>query len=500
MIQLHPRQPMRDSVKPVRVTPAVKYGRSATTSKVDSQTPTSQTSNPQTPVPLASMPPAHNVARQTVTVVPVVSPVTSKTALVASETEIARTPSDTPDGQQVDVPGERIMLENGQVNARAGRPKPTDDPLPPRDASSNTSASPTINNSPTVNNALPATSRLMSAQAERPASSGPFHSIAAAFERRKPIDAERRKPIDAERRKSIDAEYRKSIDAEYRKSIDAAQSKSTASGRSIAAHYEVWTHQAGILEEPGLFHWLLGTPGKTAHLPIIEGPVIALVGQYQMHRDPRFASLISVSFAANFNLRDPDSPFAVGVLFPQRSAPRQPNLAHLIGHVLGEAATSVTRFQAGGPGAASHAALTTASHDELTVMLHFRHPNGVPLRELFSPSLTRHPLPVRMKMRIPDMMHGAAANRPTFKVPIMLYDGMQYQRSHNLAETQFLLASHNPEPGYREMIGGSGLVADLEAGPAALLAADPDRYDKAAAQMARLLLCGHPSYAFRPLV
>ena len=87
-------------------------------------------------------------------------------------------------------------------------------------------------------------------------------------------------------------------------------------------------------------------------------------------------------------------------------------------------------------------------------------------------------------MRVPDLAGGA------HKVPAEAYDAARLPRPRPLADAQCFLAIDRG----REAAGGTGLVADLLADPAALLSRDPERYGRAAAQMARLLILGRRPY------
>ena len=244
------------------------------------------------------------------------------------------------------------------------------------------------------------------------------------------------------------------------------------SRRSLAGRYDLSPHGPGLLPDPGPptgpEHWGLSHPPP-------GGPVLALVGQYGQSPRRGTAPLLSVSFACNFGLREPGSPFSVGVMLPTGTAPARPDLGQMIGFVLREAAVSPRRFWPGAPGAAP---------DTLTLLLHFVEPGGEPLRGLFGPPLSRRPLPARLVVRVPDLAGGS------YKVTAEAYDAGRLPRSCSLANAQCFLAIDRG----REAAGDMGLVADLVADPAALLWRDPERYGRAAAQMARLLILGRRPY------
>ena len=254
------------------------------------------------------------------------------------------------------------------------------------------------------------------------------------------------------------------------------------SRRSLASRYDVVPYGPGLLPDPGPptgpEHWGLNCPPP-------GGPVLALVGQYGPSPRHGTAPLLSVSFACNFGLRasglhdpglhDPGGPFSVGVIMPTAAAPFRPDLGQLIGFALREAAASPHRFRPGTPGAAP---------DTLTLLLHFVEPGGEPLRGLFGPPLSRRPLPARLVVRVPDLAGGS------YKVTAEAYDAGRLPRSCSLANAQCFLAIDRG----REAAGDMGLVADLVADPAALLWRDPERYGRAAAQMARLLILGRRPY------
>ena len=262
----------------------------------------------------------------------------------------------------------------------------------------------------------------------------------------------------------------------------ALDSAPPPSRRSLAGRYDLFPHGPGLLPDPGPpagpEHWGLGHPPP-------GGPVLALVGQYGPSPRHGTAPLLSVSFACNFGLRasglhdpglhDPGGPFSVGVIMPTAAAPFRPDLGQLIGFALREAAASPRRFRPGTPGAAP---------DTLTLLLYFAEPGGEPLRGLFGPPLSRRPLPARLIVRVPDLAGGS------YKVTAEAYDAGRLPRSHSLADAQCFLAIDRG----REAAGDMGLVADLVADPAALLWRDPERYGRAAAQMARLLILGRRSY------
>ena len=257
----------------------------------------------------------------------------------------------------------------------------------------------------------------------------------------------------------------------------ALDSAPPPSRRSLAGRYDLFPHGPGLLPDPGPptgpEHWGLSHPPP-------GGPVLALVGQYGQSPRRGTAPLLSASFACNFGLREPGpfspgGPFSVGVMLPTGTAPFRPDLGQLIGFALREAAVSPRRFQPGVPGAAP---------DTLTLLLHFVEPGGEPLRGLFGPPLSRRPLPARLVVRVPDLAGGS------YKVTAEAYDAGRLPRSHSLADAQCFLAIDRG----REAAGDMGLVADLVADPAALLWRDPERYGRAAAQMARLLILGRRSY------
>ena len=252
------------------------------------------------------------------------------------------------------------------------------------------------------------------------------------------------------------------------------------SRRSLAARYDLFPHGPGLLPDPGPptgpEHWGLGHPPP-------GGPVLALVGQYGPSPRRGTAQLLSVSFACNFGLREaadpsgtggpfnPGGPFSVGVMLPTAAAPARPDLGQLIGFALREAAVPPHRFRPGAP-------------DTLTLLLYFAEPGGEPLRGLFGPPLPRRPLPTRFVVRVPDLAGGA------HRVAAEAYDAARLPRPRPLADAQCFLAIDRG----REAAGGMALVADLVADPAALLSCDPERYGRAAAQMARLLILGRRPY------
>ena len=263
----------------------------------------------------------------------------------------------------------------------------------------------------------------------------------------------------------------------------ALDSAPPPSRRSLAGRYDLFPHGPGLLPDPGPptgpEHWGLSHPPPGR-------PVLALVGQYGQSPRRGTAPLLSASFACNFGLREPGpfspggpfspaGPFSVGVMLPTGTAPARPDLGQLIGFALREAAVSPRRFQPGAPGAAP---------DTLTLLLHFVEPGGEPLRGLFGPPLTRRPLPARLVVRVPNLAGGS------YKVTAEAYNAGRLPRSHSLADAQCFLAIDRG----REAAGDMGLVADLVADPAALLWRDPERYGRAAAQMARLLILGRRSY------
>ena len=159
-------------------------------------------------------------------------------------------------------------------------------------------------------------------------------------------------------------------------------------------------------------------------------------------------------------------------MLPTGTAPYRPNLGHLIGFALREAAVLPCRFRAG------------AAPDPLTLLLYFVEPAGEPLRCLFDPHLSRCALPTYLKLDVPDLSGG------THKVLAMAYDAGRLARPHSLPDAQCLLAIDRG----REASGGMALVADLLSDPVALLLHDPERYGRAAAQMARLLIWGRRAY------
>lgn len=163
------------------------------------------------------------------------------------------------------------------------------------------------------------------------------------------------------------------------------------------------------------------------------------------------------------------------MLLPTGIAPARPDLGQLVGFALREAAASPRRFRPGTPGAAP---------DTLTLLLRFAEPGGEPLRSLFGPPLPRRPLPARLVVRVPDLAGGA------HKVTAEVYDAGRLPRPCSLADAQCFLAFDRG----REAAGDMGLVADLVADPAALLSRDPERYGRAAAQTARLLILGRRPY------
>jgi len=257
----------------------------------------------------------------------------------------------------------------------------------------------------------------------------------------------------------------------------ALDNEPTPSRRSIASRYDLVPYGPGLLPDPGSptgpEHWGLDYPPP-------GGPVLALVGQYGEARRHGAAPLLSVSFACNFGLREPglqDSggPFTVGVMLPTSTAPYRPDLGQLIGFALREAAVSPHRFQPGVPGAVP---------DMLTLLLFFAEPGGEPLRRLFHPPLPRRPLPARLFVRVPDLAGGAHT------VTAGAYDAGRLPRPRPLADEQRYLAIDRG----REAAGDMALVRNLVADPAALLSRDPERYGRAAAQMARLLILGRSPY------
>ena len=249
------------------------------------------------------------------------------------------------------------------------------------------------------------------------------------------------------------------------------------SRRSLASRYDLVPYGPGLLPDPG-------PPAGPEHFgldyPPPGGPVLALVGQYGEPRRHGAAPLLSVSFACNFGQREPSrsesgSPFSVGVMLPTGTAPYRPDLGQLIGFALREAAVPPRRFQPSVPGAAP---------DTLTLLLHFAEPGGEPLRCLFGPPLPSRPLPACLVVDVPDLSGG------THKVTAMAYDAGRLPRSRPLADARCCLAIDRG----REAAGDVSLVADLVADPAALLAGAPERYGRAAAQMARLLILGRRPY------
>ncbi len=255
------------------------------------------------------------------------------------------------------------------------------------------------------------------------------------------------------------------------------------SRRSLAGRYDLFPYGPGLLPDPGPptgpEHWGLDYPPP-------GGPVLALVGQYGISPRRGTAPLLSVSFACNFGLREPGrsesgspfspgSPFSVGVMLPTGTAPYRPDLGQLIGFALREAAVPPHRFRPGVPGAAP---------DTLTLLLYFVEPGGEPLRCLFGPPLPPRPLPACLVVRVPDLSGGG------HKVTAATYDAARLPRTRPLADAQCFLAIDRG----REAAGDMALVADLVADPAALLSRDPERYGRAAAQMARLLILGRRSY------
>ena len=276
------------------------------------------------------------------------------------------------------------------------------------------------------------------------------------------------------------------------------------SRRSLVARYDLFPHGPGLLPDPGPptgpEHWGLNHPPP-------GGPVLALVGQYGPSPRRGTAPLLSVSFACNFGLREPDwgevggpsspggpsglgGPFSVGVMLPTGAAPFRPDLGQLIGFALREAAVSPRRFRPGTPGAAPD---TLTPHmltphmltpHMLTLLLYFVEPGGEPLRGLFGPPLPRRPLPARLIVRVPDLAGGS------HRVAAEAYDAGRLPRTRSLADTQCFLAIDRGQGAAGEM----GLVADLVADPAVLLSRDPERYGRAAAQMARLLILGRRPY------
>ena len=160
---------------------------------------------------------------------------------------------------------------------------------------------------------------------------------------------------------------------------------------------------------------------------------------------------------------------------PTAAAPYRPNLGQLIAFALREAAVPPRRFWPGAPGAAP---------DTLTLLLYFIEPGGEQLRHLFGPPMPRRPLPARLVVRVPDLAGG------THKVTAETYNAGRLPRPHPLADAQCFLAFDRG----RAAAGDMALVANLLAGPAALLSHDPERYGQAAAQMARLLILGRRPY------
>lgn len=258
------------------------------------------------------------------------------------------------------------------------------------------------------------------------------------------------------------------------------------SRRSLAGRYGLVPYGPGLLPDPGPptgpEHWGLNCPPP-------GGPVLALVGQYGEARRGT-APLLSVSFACNFGLREPglrepgpqDSggPFSVGVMLPTAAAPYRPDLGQLIGLALREAAVSPRRFRPGVPGAAP---------DTLTLLLLFVEPGGETLRRLFGPPLPPRPLPTCLAPRVPDFAGSS------HKVTAEAYDAGRLPRPRPLADAQCFLAIDRG----REAAGDMALVADLLADPAALLSRDPERYGRAAAQTARLLILGRRPYRLSAL-